>query len=58
MNVPLNTKALEAAARALSEPVSAKDAASLRADWQAYLPLARIAVRAYFAALAQGGEHG
>jgi hypothetical protein len=44
-------RALEAAARALSEPTSAKDAASLQPHWRDYLPFARKAVRAYLAAL-------
>ena len=48
----LDERALEAAARAMSEPTSASDGASLRPDWKAYLPLARKAVRAYLDALA------
>lgn len=51
-DVSLNEKALEAAARAMSQPTSAKDAASGTPDWRDYLPYARKAVRAYLTALA------
>ena len=47
----LNERALEAAARALSEPTSAAQSASLQPHWRDYLPFARKAVRAYLAAL-------
>ena len=44
-------RALEAAARALSEPTSAAQSASLQPHWRDYLPFARKAVRAYLDAL-------